>query len=219
MLVDQHAADERVNYERLRRAAGLPADGGDGTGSGGVGSADPTVQTLVEPVTVPLTAREAALFDEFRDALAAAGFHASLAETEPGETAPTTTGSRADSTRALAVTAVPAVFDAALDPELLRDTLVSFAEDVTARDRPAVAAADDLLADLACYPSITGNTTLTEGSVTALLDALDECENPYACPHGRPVLVRFDAPEIDNRFERDYPGHGAHRGEATDTHR
>jgi DNA mismatch repair protein MutL len=70
------------------------------------------------------------------------------------------------------------------------------------------AAADELLADLACYPSVTGNTSLTEGSVRELLTTLDDCENPWACPHGRPVVVEFDDDEIEARFERDYPGHG-----------
>ncbi len=227
VLVDQHAADERVNYERLRRAAGLPADTGSETGAdetsddsgGSDGSDDPTVQALAEPVEIPLTAREAALFDQFRDALATAGFHARVVERDATDDTATDDQLSEDATptHTVAVTAVPAVFDAALDPELLRDTLVSFAEDVTARDRPAVAAADDLLADLACYPSITGNTSLTEGSVTELLDALDGCENPYACPHGRPVLVRFDAAEVDSRFERDYPGHGDRREVSGDT--
>jgi DNA mismatch repair protein MutL len=196
VLVDQHAADERVNYERLREAVGR------------AGSGEAAMQALAEPVAVPLTAREAALFDAFEDALAAAGFQAKRREgttDDDGETA----GS--GDTRAVVVTAVPAVFDAALDPKLLRDTLVSFAEDVAGSERPAAEAADELLADLACYPSITGNTSLTEGSVTALLEALDECENPYACPHGRPVVVRFDATEIEDRFERDYPGHGGRR--------
>lgn len=198
VLVDQHAADERVNYERFRRAVGIGADGE----SSGESESSGTVQALAEPVEVPLTAREAALFERFRDALAAAGFHAE--RTEDGDT---------DDGNAVRVTAVPAVFDATLDPELLRDTLVSFAEDVAGSDRPAAAAADDLLADLACYPSITGNTSLTSGSVTELLTALDECENPYACPHGRPVIVRFDATEIEDRFERDYPGHAGRREE------
>jgi DNA mismatch repair protein MutL len=44
--------------------------------------------------------------------------------------------------------------------------------------------------------------------VTALLGALDDCENPYACPHGRPVVVEVSRDELESRFERDYPGHG-----------
>ena len=180
VLIDQHAADERVNYERLKSAF---ADGAD-------------AQALAEPVRIELTAREAALFEEFVDDLAEIGFRAERA----GE-------------REVAVTAVPAVFDAALDPDLLRDALSALVDDAADGDEPVADAVDELLADLACYPSVTGNTSLTEGRVVDLLDRLDACENPYACPHGRPVVIRLDRDEIGSRFERDYPGHGGRRAE------
>ncbi|WP_053947252.1 DNA mismatch repair endonuclease MutL [Halolamina sediminis] len=177
VLIDQHAADERVNYERLQREF-----------DGGMAS-----QVLASPVTLELTAREAELFASQADALGELGFEAE----------------RADD-RTVEVTAVPAVFDATLDPELLRDSLSAF---VAAGDGETVVddAVDELLADLACYPSVTGNTSLTEGSVSELLSALDDCENPYACPHGRPVIVEVSGEEIGERFERDYPGHGGRR--------
>ena len=60
---------------------------------------------------------------------------------------------------------------------------------------------------------MTGNTSLTEGRVVDLLDRLDACENPYACPHGRPVVIRLDREELGSRFERDYPGHAGRRAE------
>ncbi|MGQ4554453.1 DNA mismatch repair endonuclease MutL [Halobellus sp. GM3] len=181
LLIDQHAADERVNYERLRREL-------DG---------DVATQALAESVELELTAREAALFDEYREALARLGFRAERA----GE-------------RTVAVESVPAVFAEALDPELLRDVLTAFVGESDAGGAETVeSVADELLADLACYPSVTGNTSLTEGSVVGLLEALDDCENPYACPHGRPVIVSIDAEEIGSRFERDYPGHGGRRDE------
>jgi DNA mismatch repair protein MutL len=52
---------------------------------------------------------------------------------------------------------------------------------------------------------------LTEGTIVDLLESLAACENPYACPHGRPVLVELSTDELAARFERDYPGHGARR--------
>ncbi|TKX73989.1 DNA mismatch repair endonuclease MutL [Halorubrum sp. GN11_10-6_MGM] len=180
VLIDQHAADERVNYERLKATF---ADGAD-------------AQALAEPVRIELTAREAALFEEFVDDLAEIGFRAERA----GD-------------REVAVTAVPAVFDAALDPDLLRDALSALVDDAAAGDEPVADVVDELLADLACYPSVTGNTSLTEGRVVDLLDRLDACENPYACPHGRPVVIRLDRDEVGSRFERDYPGHGGRRAE------
>jgi len=180
VLIDQHAADERVHYERLREAF---ADGAD-------------AQALAEPVRVELTAREAALFAEFTDALVEIGFRAERA----GD-------------REVVVEAVPAVFDTALDPDLLCDVLSSLVGDATEGDEPVADVVDELLADLACYPSVTGNTSLTEGRVVDLLDRLDACENPYACPHGRPVVIQFDREEIGSRFERDYPGHAGRRAE------
>ncbi len=174
VLIDQHAADERVNYERLR----AELDGSDS-------------QALAEPVVLELTAREAALFPSFQAALERMGFRAAeIAD------------------RVVEVSAVPAVLDETLDPSLLRDVLSEFVAERS--DSSVDEHADALLADLACYPSITGHTSLTEGSIQRLLEALDGCENPYACPHGRPTVIEIDAAEIDNRFERDYPGH-AHR--------
>ncbi|SDC38883.1 DNA mismatch repair endonuclease MutL [Natrinema hispanicum] len=177
VLIDQHAADERVNYERLQDAF---AD-------------DPTAQALAEPVELELTAAEAEAFTHYREALSRLGFYAD----------------RVDD-RTVAVTTVPAVLEETLEPDRLRDVLTAFVDgDDEAGAETIDALADQFLGDLACYPSITGNTSLTEGSVIDLLEALDDCENPYSCPHGRPVLVEFDEAELEARFERDYPGHGS----------
>ena len=178
VLIDQHAADERVHYERLQAAF----------------AADGTAQALATPVELELTAREAALFDEHRESIAELGFAAE----------------RIDD-RWLRVGQVPAILDATVEPEILRDVLVSL---VTAADGGTETiddVADELLADLACHPSVTGNTSLTEGSIVGLLEALDGCENPYECPHGRPTVIRFDRTAIEDRFERDYPGHADQR--------
>jgi len=175
VLVDQHAADERVNYERLRERL----------------QGDVTTQALASPVDLELTAGEAAVADARTEALDRLGFRTEAVDE-----------------RTVRVRSVPSLVADAADPALLRDVLGSLLSGERAAAETVEAAADDLLADLACYPSITGNTSLTEGSIRDLLAALDDCENPYACPHGRPVLVELADDEIEARFERDYPGHG-----------
>ncbi|MFC6905047.1 DNA mismatch repair endonuclease MutL [Halalkalicoccus tibetensis] len=175
VIVDQHAADERVHYERLRAEL----------------AGETSTQALVEPVEIELTAREAELFEAYREALAHLGFAASREG------------------RTVRVTTVPAAFDTALSPERLRDAL---SDCVAGEPGDTVeATVDELLGDLACHPAVTGNTSLTEGSVVDLLAALDGCENPYACPHGRPTVIRVDREELEERFERDYPGHADRR--------
>jgi DNA mismatch repair protein MutL len=174
LLIDQHAADERVNYERLQERF-------DG---------ETIAQELAEPVDVELTAREAAAFDDFSDALPRLGFYAD----------------RVDD-RTVEVSTVPALLAEAAGPELVRDVLADLVADGTDADQTVESIVDELLSDMACHPSITGNTSLTEGSVVDLLSALDDCDYPWSCPHGRPVLIQIDSDEIDDRFERDYPGH------------
>ncbi|QLC33662.1 DNA mismatch repair endonuclease MutL [Halarchaeum sp. CBA1220] len=171
VLVDQHAADERVRYEALREELGE----------------SPASQALVAPAELEVTAAEAAAFEASLAGLREAGFDAEL------------------DGRTVVVSAVPAVFGHVLDAELVRDVLASAASAVG--DDDVRSAADAVLADMACKPAITGNTSLTEGDVTALLERLDACEEPWACPHGRPVVVELDEAELDARFERDYPGH------------
>ncbi|MDG5776096.1 DNA mismatch repair endonuclease MutL [Haloarculaceae archaeon H-GB2-1] len=178
LLVDQHAADERINYERLKARF----------------EGETTTQALADPVALELTAKEAALFDDHSDALAQLGFHAN----------------RVDD-RVVEVSTVPSLVAEAAGPELIRDVLSSFVQGEASAAETVEAAADALLGDLACYPSITGNTSLTEGSIVDLLSELDDCENPYACPHGRPVVIELDHGEIEDRFERDYPGHQGRR--------
>ena len=175
VLVDQHAADERINYERLRA---------DFEG-------ETTTQALADPVELGLTAREMAVFEDHSDALARLGFRAEAVDD-----------------RTVRVTTVPSLVAEAASPDLLYDVLGDLVTGEAAAAETVDAAADELLADLACYPSITGNTSLTDGSVVDLLDVLDDCENPYACPHGRPVVVALETDELEARFERDYPGHG-----------
>ena len=180
LLIDQHAADERINYERLRDRV---ADGLD-------------TQSLMEPIDVPVTADERAAFPALVDALEALGFRAAA--------------TAEDSVR---VFGVPTVIDTSIAPERIRDAIASA---VTGADPGGAVeeVADAILADMACYPSVTAHTRLSSGSIVELLEALDACDDPYACPHGRPVVIRIDHDELEDRFERDYPGHAGRR--ATD---
>ncbi|MFB6153733.1 MAG: DNA mismatch repair endonuclease MutL [Halodesulfurarchaeum sp.] len=176
VLVDQHAADERVNFERLRdRLAGTDER-----------------QALVAPVELELTAAEATTLRESMKTFDELGFSATLRDD-----------------RTAVVSAVPAVLGDVLDPDLLQDVLAGALEGSGTAE--VTSAAEALLADLACHPAVTAGTSLPAGSVVELLEALDECRNPYACPHGRPTLVSIDIDEIEDRFERDYPGHATRR--------
>ncbi len=175
VLVDQHAADERINYERLRDAI----------------QQNTHRQTLATPIEVPLTTSERDLLEEHRDQVADIGFEV---RGLVGETA--------------RLAAVPAVLGRTLPPEVLEDALHLLLEALTEGEPadPIATVADPMVSDLACHPAITANESLSEGSITALLEGLDECDSPWTCPHGRPTIIELTEEELETRFERDYPG-------------
>lgn len=54
----------------------------------------------------------------------------------------------------------------------------------------------------ACRSAIMAGDKLTVTEMTSLIDQLFASENPYFCPHGRPVMLTFSLEELDKRFDR-----------------
>ena len=61
---------------------------------------------------------------------------------------------------------------------------------------------DSLAKQMACKASIKANEYVSSEGVQTLLRDLDKCENPYNCPHGRPVFVKITNYEIEKMFKR-----------------
>jgi DNA mismatch repair protein MutL len=175
LLVDQHAAHERVLYERMR-AQWL---------AGGVER-----QGLLAPETLELEPAACAALLEHADAVLALGF-----EVEPF-------GPSAVAVRALPALLAGRSAGALLRglADELRD-----AEEVGAPARAGariLPAADRALATLACHAARRAGDALPRGEQRALLDALDGIPWAPTCPHGRPVAVPLPRFEIERRFGR-----------------
>ena len=166
LVVDGHAAHERVNYERLRAAL----------------SGEPIPNRELEPpATVSLDPGHLPVFEANEGTIRELGFDA---EPFGGDL--------------VRVRAVPAPLGRGTDPELLRDLLDRLADGGTPDRRR-----DRLLRDLACHPSLSAGETLTDSEANVLLDRLAECGEPYACPHGRPTLVRIEEATLAREFGRE----------------
>ena len=163
LVVDQHAAHERVNYEELRAEF-----------NGSV----PSVE-LEEAVTVDLSPEEVAVIEERGDALRENGF--SIEEFGGG---------------LYRVRGVPAPMGSVGDTELVHDILDRFVagEEIDLRD--------EILKDVACHPSLKAGDALTKEEATSLVRALGDCEQPFACPHGRPTVLSVNERRIAEGFER-----------------
>lgn len=55
---------------------------------------------------------------------------------------------------------------------------------------------------MSCKRSIKANHYLNEAQARVLLNDLAQCENPFNCPHGRPVLIHFTNSDMKRMFKR-----------------
>jgi DNA mismatch repair protein MutL len=164
LVVDQHAAHERVNYERLREAV---------AGETPTSPVDP-------PARVELTPAQFATVQASSDELATLGY-----DLDPfGDTT-------------VRVRSVPAPMGRAAAPESVRDAADAIRDGSTPET-----GRDDLLKDLACHPSLKAGDELSDERAAALLERLGACENPYACPHGRPTVLTVEEETLVRGFGR-----------------
>ena len=61
---------------------------------------------------------------------------------------------------------------------------------------------DNLAKSLACKRSIKGNEFVSKLQIEYLLEDLVKCHNPYTCPHGRPIIIKYSKYEIEKWFKR-----------------
>ena len=61
---------------------------------------------------------------------------------------------------------------------------------------------EQALITLACKGAIKAGQYLDEREMRALLNNLAQTQNPFTCPHGRPIIVRLETAELLRRFGR-----------------
>lgn len=145
-------------------------------------SGQPTdVQQLLVPITVELPAAAAAQAAELIDALACIGFHA---EEFGGRT--------------LVIRGVPASLSrrTAAIHEIVQE-MASMSPETYTEERMKVSAAL-----VACKGAVKAGERLAPETMHELLRRLADAQNPFACPHGRPIIVEINQAELERRFLR-----------------
>jgi DNA mismatch repair protein MutL len=61
---------------------------------------------------------------------------------------------------------------------------------------------DRILTAMACGAAIKAGERVPLGEAQALVERLMTLENPYFCPHGRPIIHAISREELDRRFKR-----------------
>jgi len=61
---------------------------------------------------------------------------------------------------------------------------------------------EDAAIMMSCKKSIKANYYLTKEQMVVLLNDLRKADNPFTCPHGRPVMIHFSTYEVEKMFKR-----------------
>ena len=99
----------------------------------------------------------------------------------------------------LHVTAVPSLFYQADEVKKLVHRIIDGLSDPVAE---AEQLRHDAIATIACKASVKSHDRLGENEAYNLLDALRDCKDGSACPHGRRAMLALNRNELARRFQR-----------------
>jgi DNA mismatch repair protein MutL len=148
-------------------------------------AAAPPSQALLTPRLLELGPAERLRLLELGPALAACGF-----------------GLTELSGATLALTAVPAALAAGEAEGLLAALASDAAAGAAADGGLAPRLLDALAASLACKGAVKMHHPLSPPEMEALMSELFAAEQPYACPHGRPIVLQMTDSDLERRFGR-----------------
>ena len=173
IVVDMHAAHERIGYEKLKNAH-------DGIGLHS--------QPLLVPLSLAVAEREAEVAEREAETLATLGFDV------------TRSGPQSLSVRSVPALLAQAEPEGLLR-DVLTD-LREHGGDSLSGGRRIAAARDELLSTMACHGAVRANRRLSVPEMNALLREMEVTERSGQCNHGRPTWARFSLTEIDRWFLR-----------------
>jgi DNA mismatch repair protein MutL len=140
-------------------------------------------QRLLMPLLIDLLPAQMITFAEIADELDRNGF-----EAEPF------------GPRTLAVKAAPVGLEGRELEQMLEEVLAI--PDRNRQIENAEARRRRIAASISCHAAIKINQPLEPSKIEWLLDALGKTEHPTACPHGRPIALRYSYKDIAKAFQR-----------------
>ena len=157
-IIDQHASDEKYNFERLQATTIVQS------------------QRLVQPKTLDLTALEEEIVIENKSALETNGF---IVNVDQSGEAPV--GSRCQ------LVSLPLSRETTFSLTDLDELLALLSEHPTGTV-PRPSRVRKMFAMRACRSSIMIGKTLTHQQMGKVVKHLGELDKPWNCPHGRPTM-------------------------------
>jgi DNA mismatch repair protein MutL len=168
-IIDQHAAHEKVLYEKTIAAAKAKAY---------------SSQQLLPPIVLSLSIREQEVLHRYEETLQSLGYEF---EHFGGNE--------------FSVRAVPADLYGISEKELLLEFIDDLADEITG-NTSNTASILEKVASLSCKAAVKANHTLSKMEAEVQIKELLMLDNPYNCPHGRPVIISMSQYELERKFKR-----------------
>ncbi len=177
LLLDQHAAHERILFQQFTKAF---LDEKSGPTSGGK---QKNTYTLPKPLTFSFSESEKQLLEEHKNLFEDTGF---LFENFGENT--------------FILRNIPSLFKGRNMKKIIRDMLSDL------EDQRGIKAIDitsqRMLAFLSCRAAVKANDVLTEKQMGTIVKDLEKSENNSTCPHGRPTRMILPLELIHKYFNR-----------------
>ncbi len=164
-LIDQHAAHERVVYERFL---------------GQMAAAGVERQPMLDPLVLDLTPEESAVIEQSLEELGKLGFEIERFGPE-----------------SILVRSVPVVAVGTDIQERLREVLEELGDGGVGSSW-----LDSVAVSVACHTSIRAGQSLSLAEMRELVEQLERTQQPRACGHGRPTMLRLTQDELERQFGR-----------------
>ncbi len=168
-IIDQHAAHEKVLYERIMTAAKNKTY---------------SSQQLLPPIVLTLSLREQTILNKRKTELVSLGYEI---EHFGGNE--------------YSIRAVPADLYSISEKELLLEFIDEMADDITTQVSKTQSILERI-ASLSCKAAVKANHIFSYEEASALIKELLTLDNPYHCPHGRPVIIAMSQYELERKFKR-----------------
>ncbi|MFA5524693.1 MAG: DNA mismatch repair endonuclease MutL [Tissierellales bacterium] len=165
-IIDQHAAHERIMYEKIKTQ--LETD-------------EIYKQQLLSPIVIDVSHGEMQLIKENIELFNSIGFDIENF-----------------GLNSIVIRSVPLVFG---EPDT-RNLFLDIVDNLKERISSSYDIRLDKIMKLACTSAIKAGHNIKMIEIDTLLNDLRRTEQPFTCPHGRPVIIKMSKYEVEKRFKR-----------------
>jgi DNA mismatch repair protein MutL len=135
-------------------------------------------QHLLFPITLNLNPEEYRIYELTKETLKSMGFEF-----------------KEFSGRTIVLDALP------VDSKITREDLEGFFSEIGTLGK-LMNQKSELAKVIACRVAIKAGQKLNQYEMQNIIDRLFACENPFICPHGRPIVIKITLDDLARRFGR-----------------